>query len=137
MFKRQLCLGLSVGRMHIGPIVALAISLSATAAIAPPGSSSSAPITAPFDKAATGSASTNHAPSGAPKAAIEVSARKWKLARKRLNITTSMNRRRALASRGRFIRTRPRTEPMLRRSEGAATRNNLPPNLGFGIGTGW
>jgi hypothetical protein len=137
MFKRQLCLGLSVGRMRIVPLIALGVGLSATAAIAPPGSSSSAPITAPFDKAATGSASANHLPSGAPKTAIEVSARKWKLARKRLDITTSMNRRRALARRGRFIPTGPRAEPTLRRSEGASTRNELPPNLGVGIGTGW
>ena len=123
--------------MHIAPIIALAVSLSATAAIVPRGSSSSAPITAPFDKAATGPASANHAPTGAPKAAIEVSARKLKLARKRLSMSTSMNRRRALTSGGRFIRTRPRTEPMFRRSEGPSTRNNLPPNLGFGIGMGW
>ena len=121
--------------MRIVPVIALAVSLGATAAIAPPGSSRSAPLSAPYDGTA-GSAWGGGAPSRVSSAASEVSAGRWKLVRKRLSARTSVNRRRGSAGRGRFMATGPRAEPTLRRSEGASTRNNLPPNLGWGIGTG-
>jgi hypothetical protein len=121
--------------MHIVPVLALVISLSATAAIAPSGSSRSAPmITAPLG-GMVGSALGGAAPSKASSAVFEVSARGWKLVRKRPSARKSLNRRRVLASRGRYMPTGPRTERPLRRSEGPSP--NLPPNLGVGIGTGF
>jgi hypothetical protein len=110
--------------MRLIPVIALAASLSATAAIAPLGSSRSAPIAVPFDSAATGMSGGG----ASGWAATEVTARKRKLARRDLD-----NRRRVLGGGGRFMAAGRRPEASFRRSEGPSP--NLPPNLGVGIGT--
>src|SRR5262249_42716137 len=104
--------------MRIVPVIALAASLGVTAAIAPSGSPHSAPTTALSVYAGAWSASANQI--------LEVRARKWKTDRRRVYAEANMNRRRGLASRRRFV-------PSGRRAE----ENNLPPNLGIGIGTGF
>ena len=119
--------------MRIVLAIALAAGLTATAAIAPPGPSHSA-LAARFGGAAT--AIGSGAPSRALGVTAEVSAGKWQLARKQPGTKAGTNRRRASASRGRLLSAERRSGSTLRRSRGASTHHELPPNLGIGIGVG-
>ena len=103
--------------MRIVLAIALAISLTAAAAIAPTDLLRS-PATAAWSVGPVIGAS-----SGVSRASTAVSARKWKQARKQPRTKVAMSRRRASAP------TRRHRAPALERSE-----TNLPPNLGIGIG---
>ena len=103
--------------------ITLAVILGATATLISPGASRPAMMAARFGGSAVEEGGG---------AATEASARRWKLARKRLGTMGSTSRRRASAGRGRFMATWRRRPSSLERSDG-----NLPPNIGIGIGTGF
>lgn len=118
--------------MRIVLAIALVVGVTATAATASLGIARSA------SAAWIGSAATAIG-SGAHGRVLgdttEVGARSCKEAHKRSG-TKAGGRRRASASRGRAISAERRNVPTRKRSHGASTHHELPPNLGIGVGIG-
>jgi hypothetical protein len=110
--------------MRVAPVIALTVSLGAATAITLIASLNSA------------TASGAGGPSVAPNSANHISKEKREIVSNRSKMTTNVTWRKRSATRGRLTPTGPRVAPPVKRSDGASTRYNLPPNLGAGAGMG-